>query len=68
MSKKAIKNNNVDIAYNFLPNEFTRKQGIEVCVNTGVKQRSAYYMLSKMVEKGLIRKVSHGNYAKILTN
>ena len=65
MGKKTINNNNVDIAYNFMPNEFTRKQGIEICANTGVKQRSADYMLSKMVKKGLIRKIEHGKYVKL---
>ena len=65
MSKKTIKNNNLDIAYNFLPDKFTRKQGVDVCVNLGVKQRSADNILSKMVEQGLIRKIEHGKYAKL---
>jgi hypothetical protein len=68
MSTKPIKTSNIELVYSFLPDNFTRKQGVEVCTKTGVKERSADYILSKMVEKGLIRKVSHGNYAKILTN
>ena len=47
-----------------LPEEFTRSEGVQVGVDNGLSQRTAYYAIESLEKKGLIKLQSTGKYKK----
>lgn len=47
-----------------LPEEFTRPEGVQVDIENGLGQRTAYYAIEALEKKGIIKLMSNGKYRK----
>lgn len=47
-----------------LPEEFTRTEAVQIGIENGIKQRTAYYAIEALEKKGLIKLQSNGKYKK----
>ncbi len=47
-----------------LPEEFTRTEAVQIAIENGIKQRTAYYAIEALEKKGLVKLQSNGRYKK----